>query len=65
MMKGKMLQRLIQKILLATVFLFSACDLNSLFNPDYDEGVNEFLKEYTETAGIMAMELDGDRKSVV
>ncbi len=59
MMKGKMLQRLIQKILLATVFLFSACDLNSLLNPDYDEGVNEFLKEYTETAGIMAMELDG------
>jgi hypothetical protein len=59
MMKGKMLQRLIQKILLASVFLFSACDLNSLLNPDYDEPVNEFLKEYTETAGIMAMELDG------
>jgi len=59
MMKGKMLQRLIQKILLAAVFLFSACDLNSLFNPAWDEPVNEFLKEYTETAGIMAMELDG------
>ncbi len=59
MMKGRMLQRLIKKILLASVFLFSACDLNSLFNPAWDEPVNEFLKEYTETAGIMAMELDG------